>query len=233
MRCLNGAKLIFAIAFFAVSAQAKEIKANTKAASNNQKVIQELFNYENIGNSINVIERKIGKPIKNVYGLRDYKINGCKVSIAVDGEYVSDITLYHSKTCGVNLKQVMPSITINKNSNDVSFKDLQSEFIFESDCISGCGNAVEPSVLMSHSGVRFEGFAVLSLSTYLSTDAALDATDKLVNSITNQFGEEVFWGEEWKCSKTLTNLGPKYFANLKFDSISLHREEYVYVNKPC
>lgn len=86
--------------------------------------LSDLFKPRNIGNSVDLIDKIYGYPVRDDGDRRDYIIDGCGVSMTTDKGYVTSMLLKLSPKCAVDLGVYKNRLNISKLTSDIDFSDM-------------------------------------------------------------------------------------------------------------
>ncbi len=94
-----------------------------------------------------------------------------------------------------------------------NFTEHTGDFQFYADCLTGCGNAFDPSVYALWEGPRALNFIQLQLEAKLIDDAAIDASNQWEEAISSARGEEYVMLNRFNCENHFDPQAAAAFQN--------------------
>lgn len=172
--------------------------------SKNKTKLDELFTYDMLESPLSELEKVIGKPRKKSGKTREYEVDGCPVTVETAGKKIHSIEVEASPSCTFDLNRVASSLPEGTQINQLThgaFASASGGGEFMADCLSGCGNAFDPSVYQHWIGPRADQMANIMLRTKLVDDKAIDAAQKWQELMEKEEGEDFVMNAAFNCGK--------------------------------
>lgn len=187
-----------------VSSLKEKAQAVTQISKSKTK-LDELFTYDMLESNVSELEKVTGKPRKKSGRTREYKVDGCPVTVETSRDRIHSLEVEVSASCTFDLKQVASSLPEGTQVNQLthgafaSAAGIGGEFM--ADCLGGCGNAFDPSVYQHWVGSRADQMVNIMLRTKLVDDKAIDAAQKWQEMMEKEEGEGFVMNAEFNCGK--------------------------------
>lgn len=178
----------------------------TAQVSKNKTKLDELFTYDMLESPLSELEKVIGKPRKKSGKTREYDVDGCPVIVETAGKKIHSIEVEASPSCTFDLNRVASSLPEGTQINQLTHGAFAAASAgiggeFMADCLSGCGNAFDPSVYQHWIGPRADQMVNIMLQTKLVDDKAIDAAQKWQELMEKEEGEDFVMNTEFNCGK--------------------------------
>lgn len=191
--------------------------------------LEQIFTADMIDADVSYLEQFSG-PARNsdeFMKTKTYKVNGCIVTAHLDSneKTVQALTLKTSEKCTFDVNAFFKNT--NKpipSANKITFgafDDSVGGGKFFSDCLTGCGNAYDPSVYELVNGSHADNYIDIMIGVIQSTDAGLDASSKWSDIMKQQEGDEWVISNKFNCTDKYDDVARAAFKNVKIDSISI------------
>lgn len=195
------------------------------AEAQDARKLARLFTPEMVGSEVPYFET-ISGPARTVSpgvgGLthRDYKVDGCDVTVHARGTTVSALGLRLTRICTFDptkfFSQPVPS------ANQLTFGQfarIAGANRFSADCLSGCGNAFDPSVYLHWEGPRALGFMQFRLQAELVNGPALDASNRWQEAMESREGDEYVLNTTFNCDGKYNTTAARFFHDVKLTHV--------------
>jgi hypothetical protein len=190
--------------------------------------LRELFQSETLGVRVAYLESRTG-PAMHVYqnagGLevRDYKVDGCKVSAGVKASDVRFLRLDLTPRCNFNLGAFLGKGFQSTNGMTIGgfAKGLSGGFRVQSDCVENCGNNAEPVVDFNWEGAHSDNFVNLTLGVTLVNGPSLNGASKWTAAMQKQDGDDYVLHTRFNCDRKWDTAALQYFAAAKVDAVTI------------
>lgn len=158
---------------------AKPAMVDEAGADSAAATLQFAVSPEAIGANPGYLEQRFGVPkVKTKYQLV-FEVSGCRVDYGVEGNAVSSIDADVTASCQPTVQGV--KITPSTTYGQIHRKAPSGTYI--ASCLSGCGNAADPTVDLSYPGSRSNQFLGIHYSAgYDQVSSALERWDKAVRA---------------------------------------------------
>ncbi|TDW62822.1 putative oligomerization/nucleic acid binding protein [Novosphingobium sp. PhB55] len=158
---------------------AEPLKTDETGGDSAAATLQFAVSPEAIGANPGYLEQRLGVPkVKTKYQLV-FDVSGCRVEYGVEGNAVSSIDADVTASCQPTVQGV--KITPSTTYGQIHRKQPSGTYI--ASCLSGCGNAADPTVDLSYPGSRSNQFLGLHYSAgYDQVTSALERWDKAVRA---------------------------------------------------
>ncbi|MFM7028531.1 MAG: hypothetical protein ACKOXK_07645 [Chakrabartia sp.] len=148
-----------------------------KAPGKNDKLLQFATSNEVIGMNPDYVEKQLGIPRSKSDRSLEYNIDSCQISYSVEGTAITGFSVSLGPQCA-------PTIDGERVSNKTSFGDLlrrASGGEISATCLTSCGNAADPTILLSYGGYHYNNFIGVTYYTdYSQAGDALSAWETAV-----------------------------------------------------
>lgn len=164
--------------------------ATTSAAQGADSPLERVIDLELVGGNVEFFEA-ISGPAKRVWDSREgqfyrsYEVNGCDVDTMTEGETIKSITLHVSQQCdpgGFGMQFA------GKTLSEAEAELGGGRYV--AGCISGCGNAADPTYGYEIAGYRANGFLNYSIQAMPESDADWDRLFAWKDQMVAERGED-------------------------------------------
>lgn len=158
---------------------AEPAKVDVAGGESAAAALQFAISPEAIGANPGYLEQRLGVPkVKTKYQIV-FEVSGCRVDYGVEGNAVSSIDADVTASCQPTVQGV--KITPSTTYGQIHRKEPWGSYI--ASCLSGCGNAADPTVDLSYPGSRSNQFLGIHYSAgYDQVSSALERWDKAVRA---------------------------------------------------
>lgn len=232
---------VFGYLYFVDGSEKKSVKQSQSIAisvapiQEKSALIDTIVQSETLGMSIQYFETLAG-PAKYVEGdnrERTYEIEGCEIkTILSSGEQksIEALKIKISPTCKAKVagflfddtkKVLLSNLTIRQITDLLGYPE------FSADCLTGCGNAYDPSVYASWTAPRAQNFLEVKADVLLVGKESIEASFRWAESMEKIEGEEWVMGKQFNCypDKYQDNAA-QLFAEIKPTFITFGHVEY-------
>ncbi|WP_324698548.1 hypothetical protein [Novosphingobium sp. RL4] len=158
---------------------AEAVKAGEAGGDSAAVALQFAVSPEAIGTNPAYLEQRLGVPKVKTKHQLIFEVSGCRVDYGVEGNAVSSIDADVTASCQPTVQGV--KITPSTTYGQIHRKQPSGTYI--ASCLSGCGNAADPTVDLSYPGSRSNQFLGIHYSAgYDQVSSALERWDKAVRA---------------------------------------------------
>jgi hypothetical protein len=196
--------LSLSLALAAASAHAQTTQINT------------VFKPDTLGVQVAYLEKNtLGTPKRIDGDRRTYPIGGCTLVITTAKGAVTAMDLDVSKTCNPNIGPFMANGATRLPAFPQTFGSLDDAgMVYKSDCLSGCGNAVDPSLYGYIQGYHANGYVDVVFSTLQVSDVAIDAGEKWAAAMVKGSGQDYVDNTQFNCDDRYNEVATKLMKNV-------------------
>ena len=153
-----------------------------KVPKKNDNLLEFATSKDVIGLNPAYVEKRLGIPrSKSAYSL-EFEIGTCQISYSVEGTAIKGFWLSLGPQCA-------PNIDGERISNKTTFGDLlrrSDSGEISATCLYSCGNAADPTIVLSYGGYRYNNFA--EVTYYTDYSQAGDALSAWETAVRNNLG---------------------------------------------
>jgi len=214
---MNLPSLVLTATLFAASSAGSAAQA-TKLAL--------VFDPEMIDANVAYFEQVTG-PARKTYGnTRSYKVDGCDVEATIARGSIRSLRMVLSPRCTFDLNKFLPNFSGRfPAAHAITFGTFDTitrgTGRFYSDCITGCGNAADPTVMEHWSGSRADLFFEIMLEVVLANGPAIDASRAWYSAMEKIEGEQWVMDGKWNCTRKHDALARRAFRDITISSITI------------
>lgn len=175
---------------------------SSQANSQQTAKLDQLFQAEMLNANLRYFESIAGVARESWEDTHSYNVDGCTLEITAPQGRISSLSVELNDNCGASLKSFLGDSFSPDESRALTFGNFTEhtgDLQFHADCLSGCGNAYDPSVYAFWEGPRAVNFMQLQLEVKLVSGAALDAANQWEEAISNARGEEYVMLNRFNC----------------------------------
>lgn len=189
--------------------------------------IQKIMDPDMLGVDLAYFEQVTGIARKTDGTRKQYKVDGCEVTIEAGGGTVNGIRVPVTPQCAFDLNKFLPNADPKfGTTGELTFgqfdKSAGDNGEFLADCLSMCGNAADPSVYEFWEGSHADNFLNVTLEVVLVDDAAIAAASQWQAAMTAGKGEDWVMDTKFNCEPaTFDAAAHKAFAAVKVSAISI------------
>ncbi|EJU14229.1 hypothetical protein LH128_04761 [Sphingomonas sp. LH128] len=158
---------------------AEAVKEDEAGGDSAVAALQFAVSPEALGANPAYLEQRLGVPKVKTKHQLVFEVSGCRVDYGVEGNAVSSIDADVTASCQPTVQgaKITPSTTYGQ----IHRKQPSGTYI--ASCLSGCGNAADPTVDLSYPGSRSNQFLGIHYSAgYDQVSSALERWDKAVRA---------------------------------------------------
>jgi hypothetical protein len=193
--------------------------------------LQDIFGGDMWNIQVPFLESKVGvaRRVLNVTGgqIRTYTIDGCEVTAYIRDNDVAGYGLLLGRdqhfgkndNCNIDIPAYNHLSTKNLTIGNfiraagVGIADPRS--IFNSPCITMCGNAADPIVIFRYEGPHVSNFVKIVLISTISDDVSINAAEQWAKLMTNAEGKNYVTDTRFNCESKYQNIGLQLFQNVQ------------------
>jgi hypothetical protein len=166
----------------ASSASDVSSSATPQVPDGNQKLLEFATSNDVIGLNPAYVEKRLGIPRSKSANSLEFEIGSCQIRYSVEGTAITEFWLSLGPQC-------TPNIDGERVSNKTTFGDLlrrSDAGEVSATCLYGCGNAADPTILLSYSGYRYNNFT--EVTYYTDYSQAGDTLSAWETAVRNNLG---------------------------------------------
>lgn len=190
--------------------------------------LQRVFQSEILNARLSYFESVTGPAIyANTYNgteIRDYRVDGCRVSAGIKGGNVRWLRLDLSPRCNFNIATFIGNgypttagLTVGRFARGSFGPDLR----VQAGCFMSCGNAADPEVDFTWEGPHAANYINVTLSVVLVSGPALAAATRWEDVIRRREGDNYILNTRFNCTHTYDAEGVRAFANAPVKSVTI------------
>lgn len=187
-----------------------------------------IFATETLGMAIPYLESKIG-PAKYVSdSTRTYDIDGCNFQV-VGKDTINSMRLELSPQCTFNIQKVFGKSGefLAHKLTFGTFHELAGGGVqYMADCLSGCGNAYDPSVYAFYQGPRSLGGIEIKAQGLLVDDVNIKAADRFADYLLQKEGEDWLGKTMINCDRKYDQEAQEFLRTVKVTAIEIGVQVY-------
>ena len=147
-----------------------------------KRVVDQLFSLETLGMNLAYVEKIAGPAMRTEDKRHVFRTDGCDITLIADkdGKVIESVEVNITPSCDLAVKTVL-TVTANPPETKLNaltfgeFDDMVGGNYY-ADCLSLCGNAMEPYIALNFEGSRLTNFVEYAISAPMVDDKILDAT---------------------------------------------------------
>jgi hypothetical protein len=191
--------------------------------------LSQVFTYDMLNAQVPYLEHLIGPAmhviaLANGTSLRDYQVDGCRVNAKISSQSgspaVQALSLNLSPRCNIELSAFHLAPLSTRGLTISKIPDWSS-LGFESDCISLCGNAADPTVDFIQQSSHATNWIGVVYTITIVSDPSLDAIEKLREFIQKREGEDYVINTKFNCDHRYDRQALESFANVSVNKITI------------
>ena len=197
------------------------LQASQSAPAPSSKLSQ-LLRLQSIGTTKEFLERTIGPSTSETEGDAHSKVDGCPVTLALNGKTVTSVDVTLAKGCHPDLAGLLGQqapMPVGDSLTFAQFEKEAGEAQYHSPCIEMCGNAFDPYADAIISGSHANGFNdVIARATFVQDDA-VNASEQWAERLKAAAGEDFVTDAKFNCDSSHDDIPRKLFAGVKVQEI--------------
>lgn len=186
--------------------------------------LADVFNGEMLGANLRYFESVAGIARTSLGDDHSYKVQGCTITATAAGGTVTALRLELSPTCKADLQSFVGDYG-PKAGQPLTVGALDEStgggLEFSAYCLQMCGNAADPSVYAHWEGPRAVGFQEVLLEVVLVDDAAIQASDRWAQAMTQAKGEDFVSETKFNCERSFDAQALQAFAKVKASAVTI------------
>lgn len=184
--------------------------------------LSQLLRLQSIGTTKEFLERTIGPSTSETEADAQYTVEGCPVTLALNGKTVTSVDVTLAKGCHPDLAGILGQqapMPVGDSLTFAQFEKAGGEAQYHSPCIEMCGNAFDPYVDAIISGSHANGFNdVIARATFVPDDA-INASEQWAEQLKAAAGEDFVTDAKFNCDSSHNGIPRKLFAGVKVQDI--------------
>jgi hypothetical protein len=195
---------------------------------------QDIFGGDMWNIQVPFLESRVGvaRRVLNVTGgqIRTYTIDSCEVTAYVQNNEIAgygllllllgrDQHFHKNDNCNIYIPAYghlsTKNLTIGKFTRTVGVGIEDPRSIFNSPCITMCGNAADPIVIFHYEGPHASNFVKIDLISTISDDVSINAAKRWENLVTSAEGKNYVTEARFNCDGKYQNIGLQLFQNVE------------------
>jgi hypothetical protein len=203
------------------SQAATALQANQSSNQSPSRLAQ-VVRLQSIGTTKEFLERTVGASVAETESEAQYDVDGCHVTVELDGRTVKSLAIKLDKGCRFDLAGVTGQtapIPVDDSLVFATFEKLAGGAQYHSPCIEMCGNAFDPYVDALVPGFHANGFVdVVARATFVADDAT-SASMAWADQLKAAAGEDFVMNAQFNCDASHDDIPRNLFANVKVQEI--------------
>jgi len=176
--------------------------ASANAHSKQTETLEQLFQAEMLNTNLRYFESIAGVARESWGDTHTYSVDGCILEATAPDGRISSLSVDLNDRCTVSLHSFLGESFSPDETQAMTFGNFAEhtgDLQFHADCLTGCGNAYDPSVYAFWEGPRAVNFIQLQLEVKLVGDAAIDAANQWQQAIEGARGDEYVMLNRFNC----------------------------------
>jgi len=176
--------------------------SSINAHSSQTKTLDQLFQAEMLNTNLRYFESIAGVARESRGDTHTYSVDGCLLEATAPDGRISSLSVHLNDRCRVSLKSFLGESFSPDETQPLTFGNFAEhtgDLQFHADCLTGCGNAYDPSVYGFWEGPRAVNFIQLQLEAQLIGDTAIDAAAQWQQAIEGARGDEYVMLNRFNC----------------------------------
>lgn len=201
---------------------ARSAVSSSSPAPSASTELTRLLQPQSIGTTKEFLERKIGPSVSETETSAEYVVDGCHVTLGLDGRTVRSVGVLLEKGCRADIAGFVGqsgSVPVDDTLTFAQFEKLAGTAEYHSPCIDMCGNAMDPYVDAIIPGYHANGFNDLVARTAFVDDAATNASMKWAEQLKSATSEDFVINAQFNCDSSHDDIPRKLFADIKVHEI--------------
>jgi len=197
---------------------------SASAQSQPSATLAQLFNTDMLNTNLRYFESHAGVARESWGDRHTYRIDDCTLEVNAPGDRINSLSVEVSNHCRSSLQSFLGESFSPDESRPLTFGNFAEhtgDFTFYADCLSGCGNAYDPSVYAFWEGPRALGFIQLRLEVELVGDAAIDASNTWEEAIGSARGEEYVLFNRFNCEDHFNQQAAAAFRDIPITRMTI------------
>lgn len=164
--------------------------------------LEQLFQADMLNANLRYFESIAGVARESWGDTHTYNVDGCTLEATAPEGRINSLSIDLNDNCGPSLQSFLGESYSPDEMRPLTFGNFAEhtgDFQFHADCLTGCGNAYDPSVYAFWEGPRAVNFIQLQLEVKLVGDIAIDAANHWEEAISNDRGEEYVMLNRFNC----------------------------------
>lgn len=195
--------------------------ASAQTAQSSSRLSQ-LLRLQSIGATKEFLERTIGPSVAETENGAQYTIDGCPVTLTLDGKTVTSIDVTLANGCRIDLSGILgqPSpVPVDDSLTFAQFEKVAGDAQYHSPCIEMCGNAFDPYVDALIPGFHANGFNDVVAHAAFVQDDAVNASLRWADELKKVTGDDFVTEAKFNCDSSHDDIPRRLFADVKVQEI--------------
>lgn len=189
--------------------------------------VAEVFNGDMLNTNQRYFESIAGIPRESYGDQHLFRVSGCNITATIQNNNVAALRLELTPGCQADLSSFLGesfSPPAGQPLTVGSFQQAAGDLNFYSDCLTLCGNAVDPSLYAHWQGPHAVNFREVMLEVVLAGDAALEASSRWQQQMTAAKGEDWVMETRFNCERDFDGQAQQSFAAVAVSAVSIGSE---------
>lgn len=153
-----------------------------KVSEEDNKLLEFATSNDVIGLNPDYVEKRLGIPRSKSANSLEFKIGACQINYSIEGSAINGFWLSLGPGCAPNIDGEV--VSDNTTFGELLRRSASGEI--SATCLSGCGNAADPTIALSYSGYRYNNFTAITY--YTDYSQASDALSDWESAVRDSLG---------------------------------------------
>jgi hypothetical protein len=189
--------------------------------------VAEVFNGEMLGTSQRYFESVAGIPRESFGDEHTFRVQGCTITATVGGGNVYKLRMELTSQCKADLTQFVGDYA-PAPGQPLTFGAFEASsgggLSYSADCLSGCGNASDPSAYALWEGPRVVEFIQVLLEAVQVSDQAITAASTWRDQMIQAKGEDWVMDGGFNCDNQFDPVASQAFKDVPVTAVTIGHE---------
>lgn len=189
--------------------------------------VADVFNGEMLGSNQRYFESVAGIPRESFGDEHKFRVQGCNITATIGGGTVSKLRMELTPKCQADLTQFVGDYA-PAPGQPLTFGAFEQSsgggLSYSADCLSGCGNAYDPSAYGHWEGPRAVGFMEVLLEVVQVDDQAIEAASTWRDQMIQTMGEDWVMDGGFNCDNQFDPIARQAFQKVQVTAVSIGQE---------
>lgn len=197
--------------------------AGAAASAAPAATVSDIFTRDMLGKNRAYFESLVGPAQQTIGKENSYRVSNCRVTATYDNGKVATLKLDLDKSCHIDpsnfIDDYAPPAT--PPLTPAQFDDVPR---YSADCLTGCGNAADPSAFALVSAQRYQGAVQVQLEFVLAGGPAMDAAEKWERAMKKEVGAAYIEKRKFNCDGKFNRVAVDAFKDVPASAITIGYE---------
>lgn len=182
--------------------------------------VKEVFNGDMLGTNQRYFESVAGVPRESYGNDHVFRVQNCQITATIGGGKVSALRMDLVKGCEVDLHSFIGEYA-PKAGQPITPGAFGEGQRYTASCLSGCGNAADPSAYALWVGPRAAGGIEVLMEMVLVGDKAANAADQWEEHMKKAAGEDYVLNTKFNCETRFDSVAEAAFKDVPATSVTI------------